>query len=325
MEQADAATALVGHVGRKRIRFALADADGRLRRDTLRTFAADTTVSISGAIMDFLRDARLPAPPARSAFAVAGLPRGETVSITRGRWYLSRSGLRGMLGHAPLILNDFEAEAWALHGADVRADESFAGGADFSLRRAGTYCVLGMTSGLGVSVLSRDEAGAVHVLATEAGHGGFVATTDELARLAAEMFPGRYPVVAEDLLSAPGLVIVYQALARRRGVPPRWTSAEEITRAMASDPLAGEACTWLCRAFWSYAGQLAIIYGAWDGVIVTGGVAAALRPILRLAEMAGLFAGRGKYARLLGGVPRVFTALDDGELSGAAEALRHRG
>lgn len=321
---AGASAALVGHVGRKRMRFALTDATGQVRPESVRTFTADATVSISGAIMDFLRETRPDGAPARSAFAVAGLPRGETVSITRGRWYLSRSGLRGMLGHAPLILNDFEAEAWALHGADVRADERFAGG-EFSLRRAGTFCVLGMTSGLGVSVLSRDEAGAVRVLATEAGHGGFVATTAELAQLAAEMFPARYPVVAEDLLSGPGLVLLYQTLARRRGATPRWTSAEDITRAMASDPLAGEACTWLCRAFWSHAGQLAIIYGAWDGVIVTGGVAAALRPLLRLPEMSALFAGAGKYARLLGGVPRVYAALDDGELAGAAEALRHLG
>ncbi|MBB3694750.1 glucokinase [Sphingomonas sp. BK580] len=321
---AGAGTALVGHVGRKRMRFALTDAAGQVRRDSVRSFTADTTVSISGAIMDFLRDARPDAPPHRSAFAVAGLPRGETVSITRGRWYVSRSGLRGMLGHAPLILNDFEAEAWAFHGADVRAEERFAGD-EPSLRRAGTYCVLGMTSGLGVSVLSRDAAGAVRVLATEAGHGGFIAVNEELARLAGEIFPGRYPVVAEDLLSAPGLVRLYETLARRRGTAPRWTSAEDITRAMASDPLAGEACTWLCRAFWSYAGQLTIIYGAWDGVIVTGGVAAALRPLLRLAEMAPLFAGGGKYARLLASVPRVYAALDDGELAGAAEALRHLG
>ena len=55
---AEAGTALVGHVGRKRMRFALTDAAGQVRRDSVRSFTADTTVSISGAIMDFLRDAR---------------------------------------------------------------------------------------------------------------------------------------------------------------------------------------------------------------------------------------------------------------------------
>jgi glucokinase len=325
MAQVSGGVALLGHVGRKRVRFALTDELGRLRPETIHSHDATEITSISGAIMAFLQTARLDDPPRRSAFAVAGLTRGDTISVTRSRCFLSRSGLNAMLGHEAVILNDFEAEAWAMHGLNPRPQEFFDRRDSFSLHRAGRYCVIGMTSGLGVSILSRSGSGAVQVLATEAGHGGFVPGTEEIARLVADMFPGRYPVAAEDVLSAPGLLAIYTTLSRRSGVAPQATTPEEITRRIGSDKLAALACTVLCRAFWAHAGNLTTTFGAWDGVIVTGGLGAALRAVLRQPEMQQLFAGRGKYTRLLDATPRVFMSVDHGELIGAAEMVRHRG
>lgn len=314
----------MGHVGRKRVQFALTGGVGQLRPETIRSFEADATISISGAMMMFGRDLGLDRLPRRSAIAIGGLARGETISVTKTRWYLSRSGLNAMMGHAPVILNDFAAEAWALLGADARAQEMFGRPETLSLRRPGTFCVVGITSGLGVSVVTRTEGGGVHVLSTEAGHSGFVAGSEEIAHLVAAMFPGRYPVAAEDVLSAPGLLLIYQALARLQNVTPKARTPEDITRTIASDSIAARACGLLCRAFWSYVGGLVMTYGAWDGVVLTGDVIAALRPVLRRPEVQAMFAGSGKYARLLEATPRAFVSLRHGALVGAAEALLHQ-
>ena len=315
--------AVLGDVGRKKVRFALSDEQGRLRADTVRSYEAAATSSIAGALSMFQRDLSLKRLPTRSAIAVAGLARGDAISITDTRWFLSRSGLQAMLGTLPVVINDFAAEAWAFYSLDQRPAEVFAGAADFSVRRPGCYCVMGMTSGLGVAILTT-QGNTVTVIPTEAGHAGFVAGSEELAWLLDACFPGQQPVPVEKLVSAPGLLCIYAALAHQNGSPVRVKTPEDVTRSIAADPLSRRACELLCKAFWSYAGNLVLTYGAWDGVILTGGLATALRPILRLPEMQPVFAGKGKYQRVLQGVARAVMSVGDAELVGAAEALRHQ-
>lgn len=320
--EAAAGAAVLGTIGRKRVQLALADGGGGLRPDTIRSYSAEETIGVSGALTTFQRDLSIPALPARSAIAVAGLARGDAISITRTRWFLSRSGLQAMLGEAPLILNDFAAEAWAMYSADVRPLESFAG-APVAVRQPGCYLVAGITSGLGVAVFNHSQAGQVSVMPTEAGHGGFVAGSAAIAKLAADLFPGRHPVLAEDIVSAPGLQAIYELLVRQGGGMVRARTPEDITRSMTVDPMARRACEVLAEAFWSQIGNLVVTFGAWDGVVVTGGLAGAIRPILRRPDLQAAFVGAGKYARVLGTVPRCYGELQHAALIGAAEALRH--
>lgn len=56
-------------------------------------------------------------------------------------------------------------------------------------------------------------------------------------------------------------------------------------------------------------------------MIVTGGLAHALRTTLAAPGMQEAFCGTGKYARLLAAVPRTLGAMEHGVLVGAAEAL----
>ncbi|WP_176484528.1 glucokinase [Sphingomonas spermidinifaciens] len=304
------ARAIVGHVGRKGMRLALVDAGGRIAPGSTRFHEAATVTSISGAISGFQRELALPPGAIRSAFAVAGLVRGDAISVTRTRWFLSRSGLAAMLGHPPIILNDFEAEAWALAARDGAG------------ALATTHCVAGATSGLGVAILRRDPARGITVIATEGGHAAFTPPDAELAAIVAALFPGRLSVGAEELISASGLVEVYTHLARTQGTAPRFTSPEAITAGADRDTVAEAACETIAAAFAAHLGNLVLCHGAWDGVIVAGGLGAALAPMFRRPRVTAAFAGTGRHARSIAQVPIRFDTVPQGELLGAAEALK---
>ena len=316
-------TAVIGSIGRKRICFALTGPDGSVQPDTIRNYGAGASLGVSAALLAFQRDLGIVALPRHSAFSVPGLVRGDAISITKTHWFLSRSGLKAMLGEPPLVLNDFAAEAWALCVAGGRVRESFAGTTEWPLRRAGCYLFVGITSGLGVAAVHRSANGAVTVLATEAGHAGFAGATDELSQLVTEMFGGRHPVTVEEVISASGLLAIYQTLARRAGVPPRAKTPEDVTRTASTDPLARSACELLAKAFWAQMGGMVLTMGAWDGLLVTGPVANAILPFLRKAEAQALFVSSSKFGRALGDVPRAMVAFENAELIGLAEALRH--
>jgi len=315
---------VLGTIGRKRICFALSDAAGRVRAETIRSYSAEAATGVSAALMLFQRDTDLPRLPARSALAVPGLVRGDVISITNSRWIVSRSGLAAMLGAPPLILNDFAAAAWAFSSSlAVRVNEALSGAAAQALRQPGCYLVVGITSGLGVAAVHRNAAGTVTVLPTEAGHATFAAATDELAGIAAELFPGRRAVAAEEVVSAPGLLSIYNLLARRDRSAPRAKTPEAITASVATDPVARSACEVLARAFWAHASSMVMTFGAWDGVFVTGAAGHAIASFLRMPEAQALFTAPIKHRRVLQNVPRALVSLENAELIGLAEALRH--
>lgn len=316
--------AVLGSIGRKRVCFALSTSNGSVLHETIRTYDAQVVNGVSAALTTFQRDLGISALPRRSAFSVPGLVRGDAISITKTSWFLSRSGLKAMLGEPPLVLNDFAAEAWALCAAEGQVREAFSGSNGSPAKRSGTFLVIGITSGLGVAAVHRSETGVVTVLPTEAGHGAFAASTPELTDLAASLSLGREPVTAEGLVSAPGLLAIYNALSRQRGCAARARSPEEITRSMATDPIAHAACDSLAKAFWAQAGSLVMSLGAWDGLLVAGAVAHAILPSLRKPEAQALFANSIKYRRALSDVPRSLVSYENAELVGLGEALRHR-
>ncbi len=314
--------AIVAHLGRKGLRVALTDEQGRVRLDNIRSYGAEASSSVAGALTAFQRELALPRLPERIAIAVAGLPRGDSISVTQTRWIVSRSGLKAMLGQAPLILNDFEAEAWGFAMLEARKFEPIGSGAGIDPGRPGKYCVVGMTSGLGVSLLTRHDDGGITIVATEAGHAAFAPATREMADLVAALFPERLTVVAEHLISAIGLNAIYDNLCMVQKQPRRSASPEAITRNRGTDPLARQACDLLGEAFYSHLSNVVLTLGAWDGIIITGGLAGALRQVLASERNRSLFSGSGKHSKMLQMMPRAFCHLEHGELIGAAQALR---
>lgn len=317
-------TAIVGDIGRQTIRLGLTDPAGELRRDTIRAYTAASQTTISGALSTFSRECGLPTLPRRCALALSGAPRGDTISVTNSRWYVSRSGLRSMLQGDPVIINDFAAIAWSLTSPKGSARiERTENGTICPATKAGTYCIIGIGSGLGVAVLQRDDFGHYSVLATEAGHCGFTPTIPDWQPILEIMRRSAICQSAEQLMAATGLHRAYLACAEHQGIPARATNSVEVMQLAetARDMAAVKAIDLVARALWQFAGNMVLSHGAWDGVILTGSLTHAMSKVLRQTGVRDQFCLAGPYARDLLTVPRGFASFDHAELEGAAQAL----
>jgi glucokinase len=68
----------------------------------------------------------------------------------------------------------------------------------------------------------------------------------------------------------------------------------------------------------SIAGDFALAFGAWDGVYVAGGLTPKLLARLDAGEFRRRFEAKGRYARVLAGVPTIAVLHEDAGLLGAA-------
>ena len=314
---------IVADVGRNMVRVGLTDPRGRLDHQTVCEYDPATQSTISTAISTFARDVGLTSFPKRAAFAVSGVPRGDTISITKSRWILSRSGLTAMFRAQPLIINDFAANAWAMSDPHCSGRIEPLSSTTVRPDLPGTYCILGLGSGLGVALMSRDEHGLVSVVPTEGGHLGFMHGLPGADLILHRLQVGGAPVTAETLFSGLGLLSTYKVVCALRGQDPRCTSLSELLSPamMRHDPAVAETLEFVGKGFWYFAGNMVLAYGAWDGVIVTGSVTAALRGVLRRPDLIAAFNVQGPWIRQLASTPKATISFKHAELEGAAVAL----
>jgi glucokinase len=317
-------TAIVGDVGRKTIRLGLTDALGQLRRETIRAYPSASQTTISGALSTFSRECGLSALPRRCALALSGAARGDTISITNSRWFVSRSGLGSMLRTDPVLINDFAAIAWSLTSLKGSAQiERTDLGAICPATDPGTYCIIGIGSGLGVATLQRDEFGHFSVLATEAGHCSFAPAAPDWQPIVEIMRRTAPCQTGEQFMSAAGLHRAYLACAQHLGAPARATDSVEVVHLAegARDIAAVKALDLMAQALWQFAGNVVLSHGAWDGVILTGSLVHAMAKSLRQHVARDQFCLPGPFTRELAKVRRSFASFEYAELEGAAQAL----
>lgn len=316
----EARTAVVASIARTSITLALTDADGQLRPETVHRYDSNTHPTVSAAYMAFGKDIGLSRLPKRCGIAVAGVPRGDTISVTSSRLFISKSALNAVFDQS-LVINDFAANAWSVSTTDpalVQPAGTTAPGSG-----AGTYLVLGMWLGLGVAAFIRDAGGRVTVLPTEAGHAELVDSAPEIAPLVETIRRCNRHCTAETLLASDGMAALANAMVEQQGGTARYASAEDVIAATErGDAEARKASVLFAKALWRYAGNLTLIFGAWDGLFLTGRIVDALRPILAEPEVRQGFIIPGPFANLLRDVPAGFLLIENSELRGVAEALR---
>lgn len=232
----------------------------------------------------------------RLAFAAAGPVEGGRIRMTNADFCVEACAARPFFPHADcLVMNDFEAQAWAslspvardlllLHtGRMGLAPEEggIAEGAALDIPEgpAGVFhalsgtvsdapvAVLGAGTGLGAAWLLPPRGGAPSVLPSEAGHSPFpfdLSDADE--RGFAGFLASRLgtPVTAEHVLSGRGLSLLREHLSGEAADPQTFTREEGFGRS---------ACCALFARFYGRFCRMAALSLLPQALVVTGGVA----------------------------------------------------
>jgi glucokinase len=305
--------ALVADIGRQSVRFGLTGGDEGLAPRDVRKFMTAEHPTFTSALVSYLsglnlQDARLPA-----VLAVAGAARGDLINLTGSRWYISLSGVEAVLRERPRALNECAANALALTMLPPSAFTPLRGPAPKPVAPGGNYVVIGTGTGLGVAALITAGDKLVPVQ-SEAGHLSFAPSTPDERKFAEHWAAKGHLVEVESLLSAPGLLTAYEALSGGK----KLLKPEDVTRGIGRDPVCTAVVKMFVEHLGAFAGDLALTFGAWDGVFLTGAIARFLHPQLSDPGFRLRMENKTAFRRQLSEVPVALINRNDLELLGAA-------
>lgn len=293
---------LIGDIGGTNARFALAVGEEISREQEFPCADHPDLVTAVEAYLRHVGAAEGAQRPRQAALAIASPLSGDLVRMTNNPWAFSVSGTRRELGFERLfVLNDFTALAMSLTALRAHDLEQVGGtqpvaGAPIALLGAGT--------GLGVSGLVPCGEGYAP-LQGEGGHVTMFAVNPR-EREVITMLERRFQhVSAERVLSGPGLVNLYEALAALAGHEPEPLQPGEVTRRglEGSDLLCSETLDLFCAFFGGIAGNLALTLGAVGGLYVGGGIVPRLGGFFARSLFRERFVAKGRYASYLDPIP----------------------
>ncbi|WP_420403936.1 glucokinase [Nisaea sp.] len=293
------ARVLIGDLGGTNLRLALTDGDG-LRSECV--FKTAELAGLEAALEAFLEPIPAPERPKSAIVAVAGPVSGDRIRLTNCPWQFSRDAVRERFGWARFgLMNDFAAVAAALpHFADDHLD-AVQTGIEVARR---PKLVLGPGTGLGVGV-AVPSGEDWHVLDGEGGHATLAASNGEEAELIALLRRRLGHVSAEDVLSGPGLVNIFAAIAERDGLDLDPATGEEVVERLDKEgcPAAQEALDRFACFLGTVAGNAALTAGARGGVYLAGGVLQNLGARFRADLFRAAFNAKGRMSAYLETVP----------------------
>lgn len=323
------APALLADIGGTHARFALgASAAAVLRRDSVRHYAVAKFDSFTDAAQRYLDE--VDAQPRAAVLSVAGPIREGGVRFTNNPWHIKTAAARQALGLTSLkLINDFTAMSRSLPLLAAHQVDALDG---FGVPCVGaeddqTFAVIGPGTGLGVGALLRRDGRAV-ALQTEGGHVSFAPTTALQVELLAVMHRRIGHVYNESLISGHGLLTLYQALAEIEDSAAKMAAPEQITEAAdaGSDALCVRTLESFSAIFGAIAGDAALMFGAWDGVFLSGGLSPVVLPWLRRdGVFRQHFEDKDNRRDVLEGLPIAVITDGDAGLYGAAAVAMDAG
>ena len=318
---------LIGDIGGTNARFALATTDRPGFHSTLELQCEDFATA-DDAIRHYLSTTKV-GPPDAVCLAAAGPVVDDKVKITNNHWDISAAETREDFGTEHVrLLNDFEAIAYSiplltetetqpigvhdhsLHDHSLHSHRAL-GSDDFSV------AILGPGTGLGVAGLSRRGSTLVPITG-EGGHIGFAPETPlqiELLKVLADTFDR---VSAERLIAGSGLTNIYKALAAIRGETRESLTAAQIFARRDDGEIAAAAVDMFFELLGQVAGDLALTFGAVDGVYIAGGISKRYPQVLESSPFRSAFESKGRRRAFMERIPTRLITYDQPGLLGAA-------
>ena len=310
-------------IGGTHARFALAEiaADGAISLGEPTTLHTKDHASFQTAWEEFAARQGGTLPRA-TAIAIAGPVGGELIRLTNNPWIIRPALIPEKLGVDRFTLvNDFGAVAHAVARAGTEHFMSLSG-PDAPLPASGTISVVGPGTGLGVAHVWSDGVGGYRVQATEGGHLDF-APLDSIEDAILARLRGRYRRVStERVISGPGIVDIYEALAAMEGkaIQPLDDRTLWQRGTAGEDSLAAAAVDRFCLSLGSVAGDIALAQGA-SGVVIAGGLGLRIRDTLRASGFASRFKAKGRFEAMMAAMPVKLITHPQPGLFGAAAAF----
>ena len=312
-------TILAGDVGGTKTVVALySAAEGRVELQRETVFASASYSSLDEVLEEF-RAAEPAAPVDAACFGVAGAVVDGHTTLTNLEWTIDEGALaRSQNIPRVFLLNDLEAMAYGMLG--LADDEREVLNPARDPERRGNIAVIAAGTGLGQAMLIWD--GERHrAVATEGGHGNFGPRDEdeiELLRFLQRSYGSH--VSYEHVVSGPGLSNIYRFLRSRSADPePTWLAdairLEDPSAAVGrvgvegGDPVCVRAVEMFASIYGAEAGNLALRCVAIGGVMIGGGIAPKLLPVLRRGTFLESLFDKGHFAELLRGI-EVSVALD---------------
>jgi glucokinase len=244
----------------------------------------------------------------------------DFISMTNNHWTFSIEKLKDSLGLLWLgVINDFTAVAHAVPVLSKQQTEQIGQGKRVE---HDNIAVFGPGTGLGVKHLSYTDKGWL-ALDGEGGHVDFAAV-DENDIAILQFLRKKYGhASAEEVMSGRGLVQIYQALAKHKGLTPVFDEASEITdRALdGSCELCVATLSQFCRIMGSFAGNLALNMGTRGGVYIGGGIAPRFINFLKNSDFRDRFEAKGRFRDYVASIPTYIITEPDHGLIGAMAYL----
>jgi glucokinase len=199
------------------------------------------------------------------------------------------------------LVNDHEAAAWSL--PHLAPADMLLIGPDTAVQGA-PMALLGPGTGLGMACCVPGPAGG-SVVVSEGGHMTLAATTEREAALITLLRRQFRHVSAERVLSGPGLVNLYRAIALLDQVDVRPRTAAEVTRAALDETciVCQNALATFASFLGSVAGDVALLFGARGGVVIGGGIVPHIVPRLAATDLRERFVAKGRLRPYLEAIP----------------------
>jgi glucokinase len=290
---------LLGDIGATNARLALV-ANGSL--NAISSFEVAKFGQFADLLTIFLKEHCGQTPIHQALLAIAGPVTRERVQLTNSSWVIDAGELQRSFGLQVRIVNDFEAVAFSLPSL-MPTDLARIGG-HRPEAGAAPMAVLGPGTGLGVACLI-DRSERPVVIASEGGHATLAPTCEQEDRILNHLRKRFGHVSAERVISGSGLENIYQAIAALEGLefPPR--SAAEITKNALSGEcqLARRSLQAFCAFLGSFAGNVALTFGARGGVYIAGGISPRIVDFLVRSEFRNRFEAKGRFRAYLEAIP----------------------
>lgn len=311
--------ALVGDIGGTNARLAICNlADGTLSDPII--YSALENDSLESVIQKFRQDTKVSFNAA--CIAIACPVDQDYIKMTNNPWEFSKRQLKENLGLETLmVINDFTAMCMSVTCLDRNSMIKVGGGEP---KANAPIAVYGAGTGLGVAHLIKQGQRWIP-LSGEGGHVDLAPgnMAEDMILIALRARIGH--VSAERVLSGPGLLNLYEAIAmRNERLRTGLTPADVTASALSSnpDPDCLEALSTFCRLMGRFGGNLALTLGTFGGVYVAGGVVPRFVDFFKESKFREAFEDKGRFKSYLQRIPVYVITEPKAGLLGAAATLR---